>query len=243
MQHHFTSPDAIGNLSSASMHAFKPFEFDRSGTTASRAVRISRSVDAINWRAALRDHMQRVGAMSTIIAEAMGLSHRDAELVGHAARVHDIGKMFVPPKLHEKAGALTPTETRTMQSHAAWGFEALKASKDPLLVLAAEVALQHHEHWDGSGYPFGLAGEEIGLAARIVTVCDVYDSLRSRRSYKPAMSHHQAMSILTDGDHRTDPAIFDPAVLDAFICNQALCCEIVDQPRCAESLSIGLHSH
>jgi putative two-component system response regulator len=222
--------------------AFKPFELDSRKRSGANAPPLRRT-EKYDWRVSIRDHMQRVGAMSTIVAEAMGLSLRDAELIGHAARVHDIGKMFVPPKLHEKAGALTPGETHIMRSHAMWGFDALKSTKDPLLVLAAQVALEHHERWDGSGYPFGLAGDEIGLPARIVAVCDVYDALRSRRSYKPSMSHRHAMSILIDGDERTAPTMFDPDVIEAFARSERLCCEVFDEPQCSASWSLGQQSN
>lgn len=93
----------------------------------------------------------------------------------------------------------------------------------------AEVALQHHENWDGSGYPFGLSGEEISLAARIVSICDVYDSLREARPYKPALSHIRSVAIITQGDDRTRPKMFDPSILDTFARNQTLCRDIFDQ--------------
>lgn len=178
------------------------------------------------WRANLKAHMNRVGAMSTLIAETVGLSFRDAELVGEAARVHDLGKAFIPPAILEKRGPLNDDETRTMRTHTVLGHSVLRRTEDPALELAAEVALQHHENWDGSGYPYGLSGEDIGLAARIVSVCDVYDSLRDARPYKPAFSHRRAMTIMTVGDDRTRPTMFDPSVLDAFVRNQELCREI-----------------
>ena len=178
------------------------------------------------WRSNLKAHMGRVGAMSTLVAEAAGLNFRDAELVGDAARVHDLGKVFIPHAILEKRGPLNEGETRTMRTHTVLGHSVLRRTEDPALGLAANVALQHHENWDGSGYPYGLSGEDIGLAARIVSVCDVYDSLRDERPYKPAFSHRRAMSIITEGDGRTRPTMFDPSVLDAFVRNQHLCSEI-----------------
>jgi len=172
--------------------------------------------------------MDRVGMMSTLIAEAVGLSFRDSERVGHSARLHDLGKLFISATMLEKPSPLTDDEARTMRMHTSLGHDVLKRSEDPKLALAAEVALQHHENWDGSGYPLGLSGEEIGLAARIVSVCDVYDSLREARPYKPAISHVRAMSILTEGDERTRPSMFDPEILEAFVKNQELCREIFD---------------
>jgi putative two-component system response regulator len=175
------------------------------------------------WRADLKAHMDRVGAMSTLVAEAVGLNFRDAELVGGAARVHDLGKVFIPTAILEKPGPLNEDETRIMRTHTVLGHSVLRRTEDPALGLAAKVALEHHENWDGSGYPYGLSGEDIGLAARIVSVCDVYDSLRDERPYKPALSHRRAMSTITEGDGRTRPTMFDPSVLDAFVRNQHLC--------------------
>ncbi len=178
------------------------------------------------WRTNLKAHMDRVGAMSTLIAEAVGLSFRDAELVGEAARFHDLGKVFISPAILEKPGPLDEDETRTMRTHTVLGHSVLRRTEDPALELAAEVALQHHENWDGSGYPYGLSGESIGLAARIVSVCDVYDLLRDARPYKSAFGHKHAMAIMTVGDSRTRPTMFDPSVLDALVRNQGLCREI-----------------
>lgn len=181
------------------------------------------------WRQLLRAHMDRVGAMSALIAESYGLSHLDAEAIGQAARLHDLGKVFVPQAILQKPSGLTENERATMESHCQWGFEALArvAEGDPAMELAAEVALQHHERWDGGGYPSGLVGTQIGLAARIVSVCDVYDSLRSERSYKPAYDHERAIAILADDERRSERQ-FDPEVLVLFLANQERCREIFD---------------
>jgi len=184
--------------------------------------------------------MDRVGMMSTLIAEAIGLNCRDSELVGRAASLHDLGKLFVSASILDKPCALTEGEMQAIRMHTFLGYDVLNRSDDPSLKLAAEVALQHHENWDGSGYPFGLSGEEIGLAARIVSVCDVYDSLREARPYKPALSHTRAMSILTEGDERTRPSMFDPEVLEAFVRNQDLCREIFDDLGAEPSLQSTL---
>jgi len=215
--------------------ARKPVQFHQSAGSFSDRKFVFSSETEPRWRTALKAHMDRVGAMSTLIAEALGLSFRDAELIGEAARLHDLGKVFIAPAILEKPGALNDEETRTIRMHTVWGHDALKRINDPALELAAEVALQHHENWDGSGYPFGLAGEEIGLAARIVSICDVYDSLREARPYKPALSHTRAMAITTEGDNRTQPTMFDPSILDAFVRNQELCREIFDELGAAKS--------
>lgn len=174
------------------------------------------------WRIALKAHMDRVGAMSTLLAGSLGLGFHDSQLIGEAARVHDVGKLFISPAILEKPGPLDEQETQTMRQHTIWGHATLKLTRDPAQELAAEVALQHHENWDGGGYPYGLSGEEIGLAARIVSVCDVYDSLREARPYKPALGHDRALRIMTEGDDRIRPTMFDPSILHAFVGEQQL---------------------
>jgi putative two-component system response regulator len=101
-------------------------------------------------------------------------------------------------------------------------------SKSACLRMGAEIALNHHERWDGSGYPYGIIGEAIPLSARIMNICDIYDALRSKRPYKAAFEHDQAMSIITQGDGRTLPEHFDPEILAAFSANAQLFRNIFD---------------
>jgi putative two-component system response regulator len=130
--------------------------------------------------------------------------------------MHDIGKISIPDQILLKPSAYTPDESAIMKSHCSHGAEILQCFPSSCMKMGAEIALNHHEHWDGTGYPVGLAGDAIPLAARIVGICDVYDALRAKRPYKPAFGHEKAMRIIVDGDGRTMPGHFDPAVLDAF---------------------------
>jgi putative two-component system response regulator len=109
-----------------------------------------------------------------------------------------------------------PRVCSSMQSHCTQGAGILASGDSPYIRMGAEIALSHHERWDGSGYPQGLKGEAIPLAARIMQICDVYDALRSKRPYKLPFDHARTVEIITQGDGRTSPAHFDPAVMAGF---------------------------
>lgn len=140
-------------------------------------------------------------------------------LLFKSAPLHDIGKVGIPDVILLKPGRLTPAEFEVMKTHTTLGRDAIAAAEAALgtevafLSLAKEIALSHQEKWDGSGYPQGLRGESIPLAARLMAVADVYDALISRRVYKEAMSHDEAMEILRRGRG----AHFDPEVIDALL--------------------------
>ncbi len=161
-------------------------------------------------------HEILVGELTAITAPYLGVSDDMAKTMGIAARLHDIGKIAIPQTILHKQGPLTEDERQQVHAHASYGAEILSISDNPLYQFAAEIAQHHHEHMDGTGYPHGLQGNEIPLAARIVAVCDTYEALRSPRSYKSALSHEQALEILTCGDDRVSPNSFDEKVLKAF---------------------------
>jgi HD-GYP domain-containing protein (c-di-GMP phosphodiesterase class II) len=155
-------------------------------------------------------HLQRIREYCQAVASRLGLSQRLARELGYAAMIHDVGKANVPDAILKKSGPLTDEERRLIEQHTAWGDRIL--GDRPSFKLARQIARWHHEHWDGSGYPDGLAGEKIPLAARIVAVADVYDALTSRRPYKDAWPSTPAMAEMTTQRGRH----FDPQVLDIF---------------------------
>lgn len=171
--------------------------------------------DAMRLRIEL--HQSRVGALSKVVALHMGLTTIQASKLAAAAVLHDIGKVFVPAQHIQKPGSLNDDEWAVVRQHPVWGHAILAPCQHPVLRLAAVIALQHHEYWDGSGYPYRLCGEQISLEARIVTICDVYDALRHDRPYHQAIGHEEAVRIIERGDGRARPEMFDPAVQGAFL--------------------------
>lgn len=157
-------------------------------------------------------HILRMANYSKIIAEQLGLSSEDQRLILEAAPMHDVGKVGIPDSILLKPGKLTPDEFSVMKQHTLLGYEILAGSSSNLLTTGAEIALAHHEKFDGSGYPNGLAGEKIPLFARIVAVADVFDALTSERPYKKAWNNEDALAHLRDGSGQH----FDPLCVDAF---------------------------
>jgi putative two-component system response regulator len=161
-------------------------------------------------------HIKRIGVFAKELALLLGEGEGFAEAISHASMMHDIGKVGIPDRVMLKAGPLDATEWAIMKGHAETGAKVLRGSSSPYLIMAELIARSHHERWDGGGYPSGLAGEAIPLAARITNIVDQYDALRTKRSYKEALSHEAAMAIIAEGDGRTLPSHFDPRVLAAF---------------------------
>jgi putative two-component system response regulator len=162
-------------------------------------------------------HVARVSFYVEALGEHLGLDNAYIEQMFYASPMHDIGKMAIPDSILHKSTALNADEWQIMQTHSTMGHEILQECESPYMKMGAEIALMHHEAWDGSGYPLGLKGEQIPMSCRIMAICDQYDALRSPRPYKPAFSHQKSVDVLTRGDSRSSPEQFAPDVLAAFV--------------------------
>ena len=158
-------------------------------------------------------HILRMAHYSKLIAAGLGLDPTQQELILEAAPMHDVGKLGTPDMILLKPGKLTPEEFAIMKQHATIGWEIMRDSVAPTLKIAAEIAHTHHEKFDGSGYPRGLAGEQIPLFGRIVAIADVFDALTSVRPYKPAWEFDKAWAFVAEGSG----SHFDPRCVDVFL--------------------------
>jgi HD-GYP domain-containing protein (c-di-GMP phosphodiesterase class II) len=158
-------------------------------------------------------HVDRISKMCERLALAVGVSPADAEMIRHASALHDMGKIAIPDAVLLKPGKLDGDEWQLMKTHTDAGAELLAGSRSPLLQLGEVIARTHHERWDGSGYPAGLAGEEIPLSGRICSICDTYDALVSKRPYKDPVSKREALAEI----RRCSGTQFDPRLVDVFV--------------------------
>ncbi len=158
-------------------------------------------------------HIRRIGLFARVLAQTLGWSLDKLEMIRIAASMHDVGKIGIPDSILLKPGPLSPEEFEVIKTHTIIGSQILKGSTIPMLNMGAEIALYHHEKWNGSGYPKGLKGEEIPESARLTALIDVYDALSSDRVYRPAMSEEKALKIMREGRG----VHFDPKIFDAFL--------------------------
>lgn len=156
-------------------------------------------------------HTIRVGALSGLLARHMDLPEDVSQAIAHAARLHDVGKLFLDPRLINKLGKISDHERDLLKSHTLLAEKLLEGEH---FELERTIALYHHERIDGSGYPYGLQGDDIPLVAQIVGVADVYDALHSTRSYKAAHAPEEALAIMRHGDTRMKAGGFNPRILD-----------------------------
>ncbi|MDD2468862.1 MAG: HD domain-containing protein, partial [Desulfobulbus sp.] len=165
----------------------------------------SRSHDTAN-------HVRRVAAYSVLLGEKYGLSREDLLLLEAASPMHDIGKIGIPDAILHKPGRLTPEEYEIIKNHTVIGQHILRVSDRKLFASARTIALQHHERWDGTGYPCGLQGEGINIMARISALADVYDALSLGRVYKPPWPQEKVLQFI----QQQRGAMFDPRIVDLF---------------------------
>lgn len=158
------------------------------------------------------EHIKRISESSRIIAQGLGLSEKEIYIIGHASAMHDVGKLGIPDKILLKPGKLDDDEMKIMKTHSEIGAKILENPSSEIMVAARDIALYHHERYDGTGYPYKLKAEEIPLMARIVAVIDVFDALVSKRCYKEALSINKSVDIIEKGRGTH----FDPKCVDVF---------------------------
>jgi len=165
--------------------------------------------------ARLMGHEDRVGRLCAMLGGIMGFDPGHLVRLRYAAGLHDVGKLAISDTILNKPGRLNPDEWEAMRRHSEFGYQILRETDDPTVIFAADIALQHHECWDGSGYPAGLKGDAIMREARIVGLCDIYDAMREERPYKAPISHEEVVHTILHGDarNRTRPSLFDPELL------------------------------
>ena len=181
------------------------------------------------------DHIIRMSRYSALIAEKLRLPAEEVQNLLYASPMHDIGKIGIPDSILMKPGKLTEEEFETIKTHPAIGEKILADSKAAVLKLAGQIALSHHEKWNGRGYPQGLAGDNIPLTARIVGLVDVFDALTSKRPYKDPFPVEVALDIIKKdrGEH------FDPDVVDVFLENIDEILKIKAEVVSAENVSLS----
>ena len=158
-------------------------------------------------------HVIRVAEFSKLLAQLYGLENETVELIYKAAPLHDAGKVAIPDHILNKPGKFEPDEWEIMKTHAIEGYKIFSESTRPILKMAAIIAKEHHERWDGKGYPHGLKGDEINIAGRIVILADIFDALTHKRVYKEAWSYEDALEYIKQNSGK----IFEPKLVELFV--------------------------
>lgn len=164
-------------------------------------------------------HITRIGLFSELFGKEIGFTNDEADTILYASPLHDIGKVGIPSQILLKPGDLSEAEFNLMKNHTTIGADLLKGAKSKYLQMAHDIALTHHEKYDGSGYPRGLKEDDIPIEGRIVKLADTYDALRSLRPYKAPFAHKEVLEIISKGNERVMPKHFDPVLLEAFTDN------------------------
>jgi len=180
-------------------------------------------------------HIIRMSHYSALIAEKLGLPDKEVKNILCAAPMHDVGKIGIPDSILMKPGKLTEKEFETMKTHSIIGANLISSSKSEVLKLAEEIAISHHEKWNGKGYPQGLSGYKIPLSGRIVGLADVFDALTSKRPEKDSFPFERAIDIIKKerGVH------FDPQVVDVFLENVDEILKIKERVNSTEDISLS----
>ncbi len=167
-----------------------------------------------------RSHCQRVRLYTDFLATQLEIPEPDRSIMVFTSPIHDIGTVGVPDTILMKQDKLTPQDFEIMKTHTLIADRILGGSDNPYLESARRFAVYHHERWDGSGYPAGLKGDQIPIEGRMMYLIDKYDTLRSRRPYKPAYRHDAAVLVIAKGNYCTSPEHFDPKILEVFLATQ-----------------------
>jgi two-component system response regulator RpfG len=198
---------------------------------------LSRLARAIAYRdAGTSANLARLAQVAGMIAEDLGMFEDEVRMIELAAPLHDIGKIAIPDAVLMKPGPLTPEEIEVMRTHPQIGYDLLNDSQNRFIQIGATIALRHQERYDGSGYPDGLAGDQIPIEARIVAVADVFDALISKRPYKHAWPVEEALGYISDQSGK----LFDPRCVEALLRNRDRLQEICERTSIAPATSSGL---